>query len=152
MSNANDEKWDLKRSTWPQTWSRMTGCVVMYPSISWHYSHGPYWIVLFSSLWRAPPPLLFIDTVLKVWSRCWQQLRESQQQAVSVFSLRETTVFRTFEFLWDDIDLVGGPVNPHKISYSASMINPKWRVCECEKALVKRRYCVYAKSRKTKAF
>lgn len=32
------------------------------------------------------------------------------QQTPSVFSLRETTVFRTFEFLRDDIDLVGGPL------------------------------------------
>lgn len=54
-------------------------CCGDVPINAWCYSHGPYWIVLFSSLWKEQTPLLLlIDTVLKVWSGSWQRLRESQ--------------------------------------------------------------------------
>lgn len=97
----------------------MTGCHSEAPIYTFLYSYGPYWIVLFSSLWRESPPLLLIDTVQKVWNRSWQQLLESQdqQQRVSVLSHWETTVFRTLKFLCDYIDLVLLDVNPSSKYY-----------------------------------
>lgn len=99
----------------------MTGFHSEAPIYTFLYSYGPYWIVLFSSLWRESPPLLLIDTVQKVWNRSWQQLLESQdqQQRVSVLSHWETTVFRTLKFLCDYIDLVFW-----MLIHPASIINP----------------------------
>lgn len=66
----------------------MTGRCGDVPIDAWRYSYGPYWIVLFSSLWREPLLLLLlvIDTVLKVWSGSWQRLRESQEKLKSSFN------------------------------------------------------------------
>ena len=105
---------DLEQSEWRSD----------VPINAWRYRYGPYWIVLLSSVCRERLPLL-IDTVLKVWSGSWQQLREStRQQTNNSFNALsgKTSVFRTFEFLSDDIDLVGGSLMVILAKYAIQQI------------------------------
>lgn len=75
MSLTNEEKWGLKDPIWPQSRVQMAGRWWRSRQCS-AFQLRPYWIVLFSSVWRQPQASSSYRHTAKAKERRWQQLKD----------------------------------------------------------------------------
>lgn len=136
MSLANDEKWSLKGPTWPRTLARMTSWCSNVPVNGRGYSYGPYWIVLFSSLWREPCSSSYWQSTEGMEQELATVERVSNKQLQCALSQGNHTSQKLRSSLrWHRSCLLDG--NPHLIGYSVNIINSQVVMKNLRKAFMR---------------